>query len=267
MPFIENNASGLVYMTSSKLAAAHAFTTRRGGVSSGIYESLNLRMGVGDELQSVLRNYGLLGSAVGFDPSGLAFSHQVHGTEVRRVTAADLQAPDAPVPYEADGLITAEKDVPLIIFTADCVPILLFDPVGCAVGAVHAGWRGTVHDIAGKAVRKMAESFGCRPADIRAAIGPCISACCYETGRDVADAVRALGGGAGEFAVPGNDKYMVDLKGLNAHLLQRAGLSAENIDISPECTSCLSEKYWSHRVTHGRRGSQASVIMLKGSAI
>jgi YfiH family protein len=275
MPFSENKTGELLYMTSSKLGVTHGFTTRFGGVSGGIFSSLNLGQNLGDDPACVRRNYELLGSALGFDPTGFVFTRQVHGAAIRHVSKSDMLPVFAPVPYEADGLITAEKDIPLVIFTADCVPILLYDPAagpdGGAIGAVHAGWRGTVRDIAGKAVRHMARRFGSRPSDIRAAIGPCISACCYETGEDVKAAVfNALGGEASRFiiqqvTVPNGGKYMADLKGINSLLLTRAGVRLENIEVSPECTSCASEKYWSHRVTGGRRGSQASIIMMKGS--
>ncbi len=265
MPFIENKAGDMLFMTSTALGVTHAFTTRFGGVSEGIYESLNLGQNVGDDPACVRRNYELLGSALGFDADRLVLSRQVHGITVRHVKKEDMMSPFAPVPYEADGLITEEKDVPLMIFTADCVPILLYDP-GRAVGAVHAGWRGTVGDISGAAIRQMARCFGSRPSDIRAAIGPCISACCYETGEDVKTAVfNVLGGEASAYVTPRGKKFMTDLKGINRLLLIRAGVKPANIEASPECTSCLSRKFWSHRVTSGKRGSQASIIMMKGS--
>lgn len=265
MPYQENKIGDLLYMTASNITAPHAFTTRLGGVSGGIYASLNLGLNVGDDPSNVRQNYKILGNALGFNSDSLVFSRQVHKTDVRIVSKLDRRALFEPVPYEADGLLTAEEDVPLIVFTADCVPILLYDPVGRAVGAVHAGWRGTVADIAGIAVRKMARHFGCRPENIRAAIGPCISQCCFETGDDVAAAVRLLlGSRAPQFIAQQGEKSMVDLKGINAFLLKNAGV--KNIEISHECTSCLNNKYWSHRVTNGRRGSQASVIMMKGRA-
>ncbi len=252
-------------MTADTINTTHAFTTRLGGVSTGVHTSLNLGYKEGDVPENVRHNYAVLSAALGFDANGMVFSHQVHKDGVRVAGRGDRRGPYDPVPYEADGLVTAEADLPLIIFTADCGPILLHDPVRGAVGAVHAGWRGTVLNIAGAAVDKMTAELGCRPADIRAAIGPCISKCCFETGNDVRDAVKQLlGGEAPQYAEPRGDKYMVDLKGINTLLLERAGLLPENIDVSPECTSCRSEKYWSHRVTKGQRGSQAAVIILKG---
>ncbi|NLT15365.1 MAG: peptidoglycan editing factor PgeF [Clostridiales bacterium] len=266
MAFIENKSGDILYMTSSDLSVTHAFTTRLGGVSGGIFKSLNLGQNTGDEPACVRRNYELLGSALGIDTAGFVFTRQVHGTNIRHVSKKDMLPVFSPVPYEADGLITAEKDVPLVIFSADCVPILLYDPAGCAIGAVHAGWRGTVRNIAGKAVEEMVRELGSYPHDIRAAIGPCISVCCYETDGDVADAVnRVLGRDASGYVIPRGKKYHTDLKGINCLLLMRAGLKPENISVSPECTSCSSGKYWSHRVTNGKRGSQASLIMMKGS--
>lgn len=264
MAFVENRAGSLLWMTSSLIAAPHAFTTRYGGVSTGIFKALNLGQNLGDNPKNVRENYRIIGGALGFDPERLALSRQVHKTDVRLVTEDNRFPPFEAIPYEADALVTAENDLPLMIFTADCVPILLFDPVGGAVGAVHAGWRGTTRDIAGKTVLEMTRRFGSRPENIRAAVGPSISACCYETGPDVTDAVRRLGAGAEAFTVPRGGKYMTDLKGLNRHLLLQAGLLSQNIDVSPECTACLHTKYWSHRRMRGRRGSQASIIMLKG---
>lgn len=268
MPFLENKTGGLCFMTASNISATHAFTTRMGGVSRGIYESLNLGQNVGDDPACVRQNYQKLGEALGFDPDRIIFSRQVHGTDIRVAVKDDACPPFTAIPYEADGLITIEKDIPLVIFTADCVPILLFDPVRGAIGAVHAGWRGTTADIAGTAVRKMTDAFGCSPSDIRAAIGPCISSCCYETDRDVRNAVvSVVGNDTKRYAKAIGEKYMVDLKGINRLLLERAGIAGHHIEVSEDCTSCLCEKYWSHRVTKGKRGSQATVIMMKGQTL
>jgi YfiH family protein len=262
MMFTENSSGALTYMTAPNLSAVHAFTTRRGGVSGGIYDSLNLRLSLGDAPENVRQNYGILGAALCFDPEKLVMNHQVHGTTIRLVSALDRQSLFAPVP-DADGLITADREVPLFVFTADCVPILLEDPVRGAIGAVHAGWRGTAADIAGVAVREMTAKLGCRPENIRAAIGPCISQCCFETGDDVVLAVRALMGSAADrYVMKSGNRHHVDLKGINGFLLRQAGLIEDNIQASDECTSCLGRKYWSHRATGGKRGSQAAVIML-----
>jgi YfiH family protein len=149
-----------------------------------------------------------------------------------------------------------------MVFSADCVPILLHDPIRNVVGAIHAGWRGTAENIAGDTVRKMVSEFGCAPGEISAAIGPCISKCCYETDRDVVSAlIKALGEEeAAGCITTNNSKYMVDLKETNRLLLQRSGLC--DIMVSEECTSCQNDKYWSHRRTNGQRGSQAAIIGL-----
>lgn len=262
MVFTEFNKNGVVYTASPNISAKHAFTTRFGGVSSGIYDSMNLRYNCGDDDNKVKENYRLFAKALEIEPCEFVFSKQVHRDDIRVCTESDRQAVPPGVPYEADGLITNIKGLPLIIFTADCTPILLHDPVKGAVGAVHAGWRGTVMDIVGKAVGKMQSEFGCRPSDICAAIGPCISKCCFETGAEVYDAVKALLGSDGEqFAERKADgKYMIDLKGINSFLLRNAGVS--DILISDECTKCSNEKYWSHRATDGKRGTQCSCIVI-----
>ena len=252
-------------MTSDIIASPHGFSTRFGGVSTGIYSSLNLGEHRGDEENNVRENYRRFCAAVGADESRLVFSKQVHKTDVRDVTSEDIHTLFSPVPYEADGLVTAEKGLALVIFSADCIPVLLYDPVKNVVGACHCGWRGTVGDMAGETVRTMLKQHGCYSGDIRAAIGPGIDKCCFETDEDVPNAVRdVLGKDAENFiSQSGKGKYHVDLKGINRELLIRAGVKTENIDVSDECTSCKCEKYWSHRKTKGERGSQAAMIWVK----
>lgn len=243
----------------------HAFTTRLGGVSQGIYASLNLGRGRGDDPQNVRENYRRVCAALGVDMDRLVFSNQVHGDVVRAVTAADAgKGLDRPVDYEADGLMTDVPGLVLAAFTADCIPVLLCDPVGRAVAAVHAGWRGTALGIVARAVEGMVRQYGCREEHILAAIGPGISQCCFETDEDVPNAMTAALGAA---ALPfiqdrGEGKFTVDLKGINALWLRRSGVLEEHIDISPDCTLCRPEKYWSHRYTKGERGSQAALISL-----
>jgi len=250
-------------MAAPNIQAAHAFTTRLGGVSRGVFESLNLGLSVGDEKADVMDNYATVCAFLGIAPEDVVFSRQVHSARIRVVGRADRGALFGAPAREADGMITSDAGVALTVFAGDCAPILLHDPVAGAAGAVHAGWRGTVADIAGAAVRKMAVEFGCVPSDVRAAIGPCISKCCFETGRDVADALCAALPGAFESCIaPRGDKYMIDIKEANRLLLRRAGV--RSIELSDECTSCRCDKYWSHRRTEGKRGSQAAIIILKG---
>ena len=266
MSFTEHNQNGVIYTTADHISAPHAFTTRFGGVSAGIYASLNLGENRGDDPDCVRENYRRLKAALGIDE--LVFSRQVHGTDVRRVTAADAREPFDPLPYEADGLVTDEPGLSLIIFVADCIPILFHDPIRGAVGAAHAGWRGTVADIAGITVRRMVSEFGSDPKHIRTAIGPGIAACCFETGPEVPEAVlNALGDEGTAFITPSRNpgKSMVDLKGVNRALLLRSGILPEHIAVSPACTMCHPDKYWSHRHTHGERGVQAAIITLKRS--
>ena len=188
-------------------------------------------------------------------------ARQVHSDIVLPVGeahwGAGLYGPPMP---DCDGLVTATPGTVLVVFTADCTPILLWDPVTGAVGAAHAGWRGTAAAIAAKTVEAMAASFGSRPENIRAAIGPNIGPCHFETDKDVPQALRAAFGAEMEnFIRPQGEKFYVDLKAVNAWVLRQAGVRA--IDVSDDCTYCQPERFWSHRVTQGRRGSQGAVIV------
>lgn len=264
MAFIEKRQGELVYMASSLIAAPHAFTTRFGGVSRGDFATLNLGSNRGDDPEAVRENYRRVCALMGTDENGCVVTKQVHGNEVRLVTGADRHTCLSAVPYEADGVVTGEKDLPLMCFTADCVPVLLWDGEDRAAAAVHCGWRSSVADILGRAVEQM-EALGARPENIRAALGPAIGRCCFETHEDVPRAVEQYLGGDTEGLfdpLPGG-KFLVDLRGANARRLRQLGLTPEHIDISGECTVCSHDKYWSHRYTKGRRGSQAAVIMLR----
>ena len=251
------------YLSSDCIAVPHCFSTRHGGVSAGHLASLNLGVHRGDRWENVLENYRILGAAVGFAPEQTVFTHQTHTDIVVRVGKDECgRGLFSEVTEERVGLITNEPGVALTVFSADCTPILLYDPVKKAVGAVHAGWRGTAKGIAARCVEAMGREFGTEPADLRAAIGPCIGPCCFETHRDVPDAmIEALG----EAALPAirddqNGKFHVDLKRLNAIWLARAGVKI--IDISTDCTACQPDRFWSHRRVGNARGSLAAVILL-----
>ena len=261
MAFAEITENGIVYMASDIIGAKHGFMTRRGGVSTGIFESLNVGSNIGDPQENVSENYGRICRLFGVGVNGAAVTKQVHGNKVRIVEEEDRHECGSRTPYEADGIVTACKGLPLFCFTADCVPVLLWEPEAGVCGAVHCGWRGSAADIIGNAVNAMG-TLGAKPENIRAAIGPAIGACCFETHSDVPDALYDWIK-TDEFTRPkGGGKYLVDLRGANAFRLRQLGIRDENIDISGECTSCSHDKYWSHRYTGGKRGVQCAVIVL-----
>ena len=262
MSIITKKFGQLEYLTAEGITVPHCFTTRYGGVSEGYFASMNIAIKEGETEEHVEKNLSILASAVGFDPAKLVLTRQTHTDIVRRVTAADhrgLFHRDYP---ECDGLITNDPGVTLMIFTADCTPILFHDPVTGAVGACHAGWKGTAQDIGGKTVAAMVEAYGCDPGNIRAAIGPNIAQCCFETDGDVPEAmVQTFGREAEAFIRKQNEKYYVNLKEINALSLRRRGV--RHVEISESCTMCEHHRVWSHRYTRGLRGSQGALIRRK----
>ena len=253
----------LEYLRARSISVSHGFTTRYGGVSKGYLDSLNIGIHRGDDWENVLKNYEILGKALDFDIHQLVLSHQTHTDTVRRVGRAEAGAGlFAPQLEECDALITNEPGVALAIFTADCTPILLHDPVTGAVGAAHAGWRGTASGIAGKTVAAMQREFGCDPENIRAAIGPNIGFCCFQTDGDVPrEMLKAFGSAVEPFIRPQGYKYYVNLKEINRLVLEQAGV--RQVEVSTDCTVCQSHRFWSHRVTRGMRGSQGAIIVCK----
>ena len=254
----------LEYLRADNLTAPHCFTTRLGGVSGGYLTSMNLGTRRGDDPENVLANYRILADAIGFVPEHLVLTKQTH-TDVVKVVGkaqhgAGLFGPDL---EDCDGLVTNQPGTGLVVFTADCTPILLEDPVTGAVGAVHAGWRGTAADIAGKAVAAMVENFGCKRSNIRAAIGPNIAQCCFQTDADVPEAmIKSFGDETKAYIRAEKDKYYVNLKEINALALHRAGV--RDIAISDACTACAPDRFWSHRIVGKNRGSQGVIILCKG---
>lgn len=258
----------LIWECSPEIAVPHGFTTRPGGVSTAPHlRSLNLGIHRGDEWENVLKNYEILGNTLGFDPKNLVLPRQVHSDIVLAVDSrhagAGLFAPEMP---ECDALITCTPGIALTAFTADCTPVLLWDPVTGAVGAAHAGWRGTASKIAGKTALEMCRVYGCNASDIRAAIGPHIGDCCFETDRDVPDAMLNAYGEQAESAIRSrNDKYYVNLTMLNCLALREAGVT--RIDTSAQCTVCRDDLFWSHRRMGALRGSQCGVILCQGGRV
>lgn len=253
----------LTYYTAQGISVHHGFTTRLGGVSQGTLASMNIGVHRGDAPENVVRNIGILAAELGFQPEALVACRQIHSDIIHRVDRSHTGRYFLPGGSpEGDGLITCTPGVALAVFTADCTPILLHDPVTGAVGAVHAGWRGTAQGIAEKAVKAMVEAYGCQPGHIRAAIGPNIGQCCFQTDADVPQALlSALGDEARACIRPSGEKYYVNLKEANALWLHRCGVG--HIEISPLCTACRQDLFWSHRRVGQQRGSQGGIIVCK----
>ncbi len=254
----------LRYYICDRLPVKHAFTTKFGGVSTGACESLNLGFSRGDDPDNVRENYRILCGALGMDYDRVTRTEQVHRAEVSVVTE-ELAGTGLrlPMTWESDAIVTNLPDTPLAGFYADCVVTLLYDPTSRSIGVCHSGWRGTAAGILGKTVDTMAEALGARRDTIVAAIGPSIRQCCFETDADVPEAMeKNLGAAVRRYIEPRGPKWFIDLQGINAGLLEQAGLLPENIIDSGLCTYCRSDEFWSHRVTHGVRGVHAGVISL-----
>ena len=260
--WLRHDENGVVYYTAPNLTARHVFTTRLGGVSTGVLESLNLSVRRGDTQENVRENFRRLSEACGMDLSRMVYARQVHGTQVHPARAAELQPSEREPRFLCDGFVTAESGVPIAVFMADCLPVLLHDPVHHVIGAVHCGWRSSVADILSEALRQMT-ALGACVRDVRAAIGPGIGWDHFEVGAEVVEAAERLLGDVSPF-VRRNDagRPMLDLKGVNAARLRQLGVPAEQISVSGLCTMCMPETFWSHRATNGQRGVQAAILTL-----
>ena len=264
--FQTHHADNLIYLRSDVLGSGvrHGFSTRKGGISPAPWDSLNLGVSRGDTMENVRENYRRFCAAIGVNVQNVVLSQQEHQDHLRLVTAADCgKGLWWERDYRAvDGLLCNTPGIPLVVFSADCNVILLHDPVHRAIAAVHAGWRGTALGIAAKAVWEMHTQFGSDPTDIRAAIGPAIGKCCFETDADVPLALRdALGEAAKPYMTRTGSKWHIDLKGINALWLRQEGLT--QIDICDLCTMCRTDLFWSHRKMGNARGVQAAMISLE----
>ena len=259
-----HEVEGVPFLTFPKLEEAgvtHGFSTRLGGVSEGIFASMNLSYNRGDEKASVDENYRRMGKAIGFTPDQLVFSNQVHDTKIKIVTKEDC----GKVMTGMDGLMTDEKGICLVTSYADCVPLFFYDPVKGVVAVSHSGWKGTVNRMGKKTVEKMESVYGSKAEDIIAAIGPSICQKCYEISEDVAiqfaDAFPEKW--YDTFMVDkGNGKYQLDLWKVNEYILLDAGILKEHLDITDLCTCCNPELLFSHRASKGKRGNLAGFIRL-----
>lgn len=266
-----NNVNSVPYLTYNSLSEIdfinHAFSTRLGGVSTDEFTCMNLAFNRGDSPENVTENYKRFCKSAGFDYESLTASSQDHHTFVRAVTKENVGVGIyKPKDIESvDALITNEPGVTLVTYYADCTPLFFVDTKQKAIGLAHAGWRGTVGRIGDNVIKKMQSLYGSDPSDIKAAIGPAISVCCYEVDKPCADNFLALDElDSTKFVFPkGNGKFMIDLLETNRQILVHAGVKNENITVSDVCTNCNSELLWSHRATKGHRGTMSAFMCIK----
>jgi len=224
----------------------------------------NVALHVGDDPRSVIANREAVTSSLDWPFAAFTCAEQVHGNDVYVVTAEDAgrgrDSREKAIP-NADAMVTNEPDVLLAMFYADCVPLYFYDPVTGAIGLAHAGWKGTVSEIAVKTVEKMGAVYGSRPENIRAAIGPSIGDCCYEVDESVLIHVRPLLDFSMEEVVKPNesgDRAQLNLKHLNRQLMIKAGIMPSRIEMSSWCTSCHTDLLFSHRREKGKTGRMMS---------
>lgn len=247
----------------------HGFSTRYGGVSDGIYKSMNLSFSQGDDERCVLKNHGIMAKTMGVELADMVYSHQTHTTNVLRVTRehAGMGFTVTRNFHDVDGFVTDVPGLMLVTAYADCVPLYFADTRLHVIGLSHSGWRGTVNNMAQATVDKMSYEFGSRPCDIAAFIGPSICASCYEIGDDVARNFRDRYGAESEKILTkkeaaSEDKYYLNLHAANRINMLNAGISPQNIHVTDICTCCNPELLFSHRASKGKRGGLCGYMMI-----
>jgi len=237
----------------------HAILTRKGGFSKPPFDSLNTGGTVGDDPQAVIKNHQKIYQTLGYDYDTRFDVWQVHGTKILCTDAP--RKPGAPH-EKADGILTNHQGITLFMRFADCVPILLFDPVQRVIGIIHSGWQGTFKRIAQNAVEKMCNCYGSTPANILAGIGPSICQDCYEVGPEVYQAfLDSFGENGKRYFKLVDESLFVDLWAANRDILQDAGVT--KIEIAGLCTACHLEDWYSHRAENGRTGRFGVMMTLE----
>ena len=248
-------------------AIEHCFTTRMGGVSEGIYSSMNLSFTRGDDEAKVKENYKRIAQVMGVTEDAFVCTDQTHTTNVLHVDKTYCgYGVTRPKPYtDVDGLITNEKGVVLSTFYADCVPLYFVDKANHAIGLSHSGWRGTVNRMGLRTLEAMKEAYGTKPEDVYAVIGPSICQDCYEISEDVAmHFYKEFHGHGDEILIDkGKGKYQLDLWKTNEIVLLEAGIKKEHLAVTNVCTCCNDKMLFSHRATNGKRGNLGAFLCLK----
>lgn len=245
---------------SSSLLSSHAkvtacFTTRLGGVSSLPYSSANLAFHVGDNPLDVVKNHDLLAQSLGYERSRLTHMRQIHSDWI--VIIDETFTFDTPP--ECDALITNRLNAPLMVMSADCTPILLYDPVHHACAAIHAGRAGALNEILPKTIMMMGEHFSSVASDIHAVLGPSISGCCYEINPTIAE--ETISKGYPEALRREGEKIFLDVNTILLMQLQR--MEVKNVEVVEECTACRHDRFFSYRADQQHTGRIAGVILLR----
>ncbi|MDC0708448.1 peptidoglycan editing factor PgeF [Stigmatella sp. ncwal1] len=240
-----------LFITSPLLPVPHGFSTRSGGVSMGPFASLNLGLSSGDVRERVDENYQRLAQAVGAPLGALATVKQVHGDRVVQAVPGESSATLRPQQTEADALWTDQPGQWVGVSTADCVPVLLVDPEGRHVAAVHSGWRGTDADISARAVEALV-ARGAKPEKLLVAVGPAIQQCCYVVSEDLARRFATRFGA--DVVVAQGDEFRLDLPRAVVLTLRRMGVKVPHMDVLQQCNSCDAAHFFSHRRDAGRTG-------------
>mgnify|MGYP005764140443 FL=1 len=246
----------------------HCFSTRMGGVSQGVYATMNFAFTKGDDPLRVKENYKRMAELLEVDSSKMVLSWQTHTTNIRKVTREDegkgiVRERDY---QDVDGLITNIPGIALVTFYADCVPLYFLDPVKRAIGLSHSGWRGTVAKMGEKTVQAMKREYGSRPEDMIACIGPSICGDCYQVGEEVAAAFMETFDWAEHKRIlrpEGNGKYRLNLWEANRLVLRGAGIPENRIQVTDICTHCNPNYLFSHRTMGDKRGNLAAFLCLK----
>jgi len=249
---------GSLFITSALLPVPHGFATRSGGVSEGRLASLNLGFTVGDVRERVEENYRRLATAVGAPLGALHTVKQVHGDRVLQAAGGQNTPTLRPQLGDADALFTEQPGEWVGVSTADCVPVLLVDPEGKRVAAVHSGWRGTDADIAARAVEALV-ARGSRPERLLAAVGPAIQQCCYVVSEEMAKHFATRFGS--DVVVARGDEFRLDLSRAVVLTLRRVGVKVAHMDVLQDCTSCDSGRFFSHRRDSGRTGRHINFVL------
>ncbi len=242
----------------------HGFSTRRGGISQGAFTSMNVGIKTADSPENIQENLRRFCSAVGVEADDVVVSDQIHRDTIKIVTKAERgMGYKRKRSFEGvDGLVTNVIGLPLMTFYADCVPLLIVDPVKRAVGLAHAGWPGTQLKIGQKTIDKMTDAYGSRPQDMVVVIGPSIGPCCYEVSEDVVAKFNQNFTQLTNFVIPkGGGKYQLDLWEANQISLKEIGVLERNIVKSRICTGCNLHQFYSHR-KESDTGRMAALIQL-----